>query len=208
MPTTHRPRPATAGFEQAGPGYRPLTKVVLLALRPDGRVALVRRTRCPDQGRLTLVGGRLEPAEWVDEAACRRASQILGIQVGVQDLEFSGLLHYRSEDGAGRLCIVFATQRWSGEPRTSAALEHGEVVWVDPGGPPADCRPLTHAALNQYVGGTLYATVAMPEAGPATPDDDAAGPGHGPGTEVGAATQGRDHSSTTAGAFRDTKGTK
>ncbi|MFE9846589.1 NUDIX hydrolase [Streptomyces goshikiensis] len=165
---------------------------------------LVRRTRCPDQGRLALVGGRLRPAEWVDEAACRGAYQILGIQVGVQDLELSGLLHYRSEDGAGRLCIVFATQRWSGQPRTTAALEYGEVVWVDPGGPPADCRPLTHAALNQYVGGTLYAAVAMPEA--RTPEDETAGHRQGPESELAAAARDPDH--TTTGAFRNTRGTQ
>lgn len=33
MPTAHHPRPAAARSEQAGPGYQPLTKVVLLALR-------------------------------------------------------------------------------------------------------------------------------------------------------------------------------
>ncbi|MEV6582275.1 NUDIX domain-containing protein [Streptomyces sp. NPDC051582] len=184
--------------------------MVLLALRPDGRVALVRRTRCPDQGRLTLVGGRLQPAEWVAEAACREASQTLGIQVGVQDLELSGLLHYRSEGGAGRLCVVFATQRWCGEPRTTPALEYGEVVWVDPGGPPADCRPLTHAALNQYVGGTLYAAVAMPGAGTVTREDGAAGSSSGYGSGYGPrpVAAGPGHGSTSTAAFRDARGTK
>lgn len=147
-----------------GPGYRPLTKVVLLALRPDGRVALVRLAGCPDQGQLALVGGQLEPAEWLDEAACREAFQALGIRVGVQDIELSGLLHYRSEQGAGRLCAVFTTQRWSGEPRNAAPHKHSEVVWADPGGPPADCQPLTHAVLNQYVAGTLYGALALPAA--------------------------------------------
>ncbi|MBT2459584.1 NUDIX domain-containing protein [Streptomyces sp. ISL-86] len=172
MPTPPHPRTASAPFEQdpaapprTGPGYRPLTEVVLLALRSDGRVALVRRAGCPDQGQLALVGGRLEPAEWLDEAACRQASHALGIQVDVQDIELSGLLHYRSEQGAGRLCTVFATQHWSGEPRNAAPLKHSEVVWADPGGPPADCRPLTHAVLNQYVAGTLYGALAMPAAG-------------------------------------------
>ncbi|MFF3013803.1 NUDIX domain-containing protein [Streptomyces sp. NPDC057939] len=165
MPSARHPRAAAARIEQAGPGYRPLMKVVLLALRSDGRVALVRRARCPDRGQLALVGGRLEPAEWLDEAACRGAGQLLGIRVGVQDVELSGLLHYRSERGAGRVCAVFATQRWSGEPRNTELREYSEVVWADPGGLPADSRPLTHAVLNQYVAGTLYSTVAMPSAG-------------------------------------------
>ncbi|MFJ3841951.1 NUDIX domain-containing protein [Streptomyces sp. NPDC090054] len=167
MQTAPHPRPGGARIEQSGPGYRPLTKVVLLALRPDGRVALVRRTQCPDQGQLALVGGRLEPAEWLDEAACRGAAQALGIRVAVQDIELSGLLHYRSEMGAGRLCAVFTTQHWSGEPRNTAARDYNEVVWADPGGPPADCRPLTHAVLNQYVAGTLYGALAMPPTGAA-----------------------------------------
>ncbi|MFF5781837.1 NUDIX domain-containing protein [Streptomyces virginiae] len=175
MHTAPHPRPAAARIEQTGPGYRPLTKVVLLALRPDGRVALVRRAHLPDRGQLALVGGRLEPAEWLDEAACRGASRTLGIRVGVQDIELSGLLHYRSEQGAGRLCAVFATQRWSGVPRNTAPDRYSEVVWADPGGPPADCRALTHAVLNQYVAGTLYGALAMPPAGPATAEGASAG---------------------------------
>ncbi|MFI5987621.1 NUDIX domain-containing protein [Streptomyces sp. NPDC051555] len=174
MQTAPHPSTAAARIEQAGPGYRPLTKVALLALRPDGRVALVRRSQYPDRGQLALVGGRLEPAEWLDEAACRGASQALGIRVGVQDVELSGLLHYRSEQGAGRLCAVFATQRWSGEPRNTAPHRFSEVVWADPGGPPADCRALTHAVLNQYVAGTLYGALAMPTTGPATAEGEAA----------------------------------
>ncbi|MFE3558733.1 NUDIX domain-containing protein [Streptomyces sp. NPDC059193] len=174
MQTAPHPRTGAARIEQTGPGYRPLTKVVLLALRPDGRVALVRRTRCPDRGQLALVGERLEPAEWLDEAACRGAAHTLGIRVEVQDIELSGLLHYRSEQGAGRLCAVFATQRRSGEPRNSAPHRFSEVVWADPGGPPADCRALTHAVLNQYVAGTLYGALAMPAAGLATAEGAAA----------------------------------
>ncbi|MEU3904102.1 NUDIX domain-containing protein [Streptomyces goshikiensis] len=169
VPTVHRPCPTDLEIEHAGPGYRPLTKAALLTLRPDGRVALVRRSRRPDRGQLALVSGRLGPAEWLDEAACRGAAQMLGITVGVQDIELSGLLHYRSARGAGRLCAVFTTQRWSGEPQITARRDDREVVWADPGGPPADCRPLTHAVLNQYVAGTLYSTLAMP-----TADDTAA----------------------------------
>ncbi|MER6444071.1 NUDIX domain-containing protein [Streptomyces venezuelae] len=174
MQTAPHPRPAPARIEQTGPGYRPLTKVVLLALRSDGQVALVRRAHLPDRGQLALVGGRLEPAEWLDEAACRGASRTLGIRVGVHDIELSGLLHYRSEQGAGRLCAVFATQRWSGEPRNTAPDRFSEVVWADPGGPPADCRALTHAVLNQYVAGTLYSALALPPTGPATAEGTAA----------------------------------
>ncbi|MER7761831.1 NUDIX domain-containing protein [Streptomyces sp. NPDC097619] len=146
---------------------------MLLPLRPDGRVALVRRAHLPDRGRLALVGGRLEAAEWLDEAACRGALRTLGIRVRVQDIELSGLLHYRSEQGAGRLCAVFATQRWSGEPHNTAPDRFSEVVWADPGEPPADCRALTHAVLDQYVAGTLY-SAALPPTGPGTAEGPAA----------------------------------
>lgn len=36
-----------------------------------GRVVLVRRARHPDRDQFALVGRRLEPAEWLDEAPCR-----------------------------------------------------------------------------------------------------------------------------------------
>ncbi|MFD4924204.1 hypothetical protein ACFWNE_23290 [Streptomyces goshikiensis] len=172
-------------------------------------MALVRRARHPDRGQLALVGGRLEPAEWLDEAACCGASRTLGIGVGVQDLALSGLLHYRSERGAGRLCAVFATQRWSGEPRNTAPRERSEVVWADPGGLPADCRALTHVVLNQYVAGTLYGSIAMPAAEVPPPDgvrgQGSAAEARGP---AWAKTGPFPTSDKTSSAGRDTRGTK
>lgn len=169
MPTTLTPRTTPAPVEQntsepvlRGPGYRPLTTVVLVALRPDGRTALVRHASGVDRGRLALVGGRLEAAEWLDTAVRREALQSLGIRVESQDIEFAGLLHHRCESGAGRLCAIFTAQRWAGEPRNAAPGLHSEVVWADPGGLPADCHPLAHAVLDQYVAGTLYSTAAFP----------------------------------------------
>ncbi|MCX5016620.1 NUDIX domain-containing protein [Streptomyces sp. NBC_00555] len=169
MPTTLTPRTTPAPVEQntsepvlRGPGYRPLTTVVLVALRPDGRTALVRHASGVDRGRLALVGGRLEAAEWLDTAVRREALQSLGIRVESQDIEFAGLLHHRCESGAGRLCAIFTAQRWAGEPRNAAPGLHSEVVWADPGGLPADCHPLAHAVLDQYVAGTLYNTAAFP----------------------------------------------
>ncbi|MFD7256834.1 NUDIX domain-containing protein [Streptomyces sp. NPDC059874] len=135
--------------------------MVLLALRPDGRTALVRRASGGDRGRLALVGGRLQAAEWLDAAVRREALRSLGIRVEPQDIEFAGLLHYRSEQGAGRLCGIFSAQRWAGEPRNASPDLHSEVVWADPGGLPADCHPLAHAVLDQYVAGTLYSTAAF-----------------------------------------------
>ncbi|MFJ7589542.1 NUDIX domain-containing protein [Streptomyces sp. NPDC097617] len=166
---TAAPSPrSTSPFESAGPGYRPLTTVALLALRADGRVALVRRARDHGQharGELALAGGRLGPSEWLEEAACRQAAHMLGIQVGAHDVELSGVVHHRDKAGAGRVCIVFSTQDWAGDPYNADGRRHSEVVWADPGGPPPDCRPLTHAVLNQYVAGTLYTSFAHPEGG-------------------------------------------
>lgn len=209
MSSTPIPGTASPRFEQSGPGYRPATKAVLLALRPDGRVALVRRAHHPDQGQLALVSRRLQAAEWLDEAACRGASRTLGIRLGVQDVEFSGLLHYRSDQGAGRMCAVFTAQRWSGEPRNCAPGQYSEVVWADPGGPPGDCRPLTHAVLNQYVGGTLYTSFALPAGGtqedrrarPPVREPGRQFPDRGPG-ELGAARE------ETTSARTDTWGMK
>ncbi|MCY0932098.1 NUDIX domain-containing protein [Streptomyces sp. H27-H1] len=185
-------------FESAGPGYRPLTTVALLALRADGRVALVRRAkdrRHHAQGELDLVGGRLEPSEWLEEAACRQAAQMLGIQVGTHDVELSGIVHHRDEAGAGRVCIVFSTQRWAGAPYNAAACRYSEVVWADPGGPPADCRPLTHTVLNSYVAGTLYTAFALPAGG--TEEDRRVRP---PRAEPGPQLEDRGHGS---GAVRE-----
>nr|WSX47589.1 hypothetical protein OG409_00495 [Streptomyces sp. NBC_00974]WSX54267.1 hypothetical protein OG409_38420 [Streptomyces sp. NBC_00974] len=69
------------------------------------------------------MGGRTEAAEWPGpgEVACRGTAQALGMRAGGQDIKLSGLLHYRSERGAGRFLAVFATQRWSGEPQQHRA---------------------------------------------------------------------------------------
>ncbi|MGW7349206.1 NUDIX domain-containing protein [Streptomyces sp. NPDC054854] len=156
----------TAAGSSTGPGYRPLTRVALLPLRPDGRIALLRRPDGPHRGRPDLVGGRLEPAEWLAAAARREAREALGIQVAERDVEFSGLLHYRGEHGAGRLCVVFTTQHWSGSPGNAVPGRRDEVVWADPGGPPADTLPLARAVLDQHVAGTLHGTLTLPPADP------------------------------------------
>lgn len=172
MQTAFSPHPAGGEIAQdaaasscAGPGYRPLTQVALLPLRPDGRIALLRQADGPHRGRLDLVGGRLGPAEWLDATAPREAAEALGIHVAERDVAFSGLLHYHGEHGAGRLCVAFAAHLWSGEPGNVAPRRHGEVVWADPGSPPADSLPLTRAVLAQYVTGALHGTLTLPQAG-------------------------------------------
>ncbi|GHD79988.1 hypothetical protein GCM10010336_62960 [Streptomyces goshikiensis] len=102
--------------------------------------------------------------------ALPRPSQTLGSGVGVQDLKLSGLLHYRSERGTGRLSAVFAKQRWSGEPRNTVPRECSEVVWADPSGPPADCLGKTSTARFRGVGylsaDRSPAQVLVPGSGP------------------------------------------
>jgi 8-oxo-dGTP diphosphatase len=141
--------------------------VIVLLQREDGRILAVRNndnsTASPRQ--VTVVGGKLDGDEFLDEAAVRELYEETGVQVASEDLEFCQTVHYRGPDGLRVIGVVFTARRWQGEPCNAEPLKHEAILWIDPGNPPADCHPYTREVLANFVAGRLYGTITVPANG-------------------------------------------
>ncbi|MFJ1742532.1 NUDIX domain-containing protein [Streptomyces microflavus] len=146
--------------------HRSIGHVMVLLQRPvDGRVLTVRHQprSWHSPGLLTVVGGRLEAAEFFDESAARELAEETGIVVPPGQLEFCQLVHLHAADEERVTGVVFLARQWQGEPYTREPDTHSELVWADPGSPPADCHPFTREVLAHFTAGLRYANVIAPE---------------------------------------------
>ncbi|MDJ0381803.1 NUDIX domain-containing protein [Streptomyces sp. G-G2] len=139
--------------------------MVLLQRRYDGRVLTVRHqaTSWHSPGMLTVVGGRLEEGEFLDEGAARELAEEAGIQVAPDRLRFCQLPHFHAADGERVIGAVLTLRDWEGTPYNREPETHSELVWVDPAAPPPDCHPFTHEVLTHFATDQLYANVIAPE---------------------------------------------
>ncbi|MEV6730641.1 NUDIX domain-containing protein [Streptomyces sp. NPDC051364] len=146
--------------------HRSIGNVMVLLQRPgDGRVLTVRHreTSWHSPGMLTVVGGRLEEGEFLDEGAARELAEEVGIHLAPDRLRFCQLPHFHAADGERVIGAVFTVREWEGTPYNREPQTHSELVWVDPAAPPPDCHPFTHEVLTRFVTGQLYANVIAPE---------------------------------------------
>ncbi|MET9112275.1 NUDIX domain-containing protein [Streptomyces zhihengii] len=146
--------------------HRSIGNVMVLLQRPaDGRVLTVRHrmTSWHSPGMLTIVGGRLEEGEFLDEGAARELDEEVGILISTDRLRLCQLLHFHAADGERVIGAAFTVREWEGVPYNREPGTHTELIWVDPAAPPPDCHPFTHAVLTNFATGRLYANVTAPE---------------------------------------------
>ncbi|MFE9880173.1 NUDIX domain-containing protein [Streptomyces sp. NPDC005784] len=143
--------------------YLSPANVMVLVQRDDGRVLAVRhnKTSKTSPNQVTVVGGKLEQDEFVHEGALRELTEETGVHVAAEDLEFCQLVHYRDADGVRVIGVVFTARRWQGEPRNTEPHKHQQVLWIDPGNPPADCHPYTRQVLANFTAGRLYGPIDL-----------------------------------------------
>ncbi|MFJ8364441.1 NUDIX domain-containing protein [Streptomyces sp. NPDC093984] len=146
--------------------HRSISHVMVLLQRPDdGKVLAVRHlpSSWHSPNLLTIIGGRLEQGEFLDEGAARELAEETGIHATQSQLEFCQLVHLHAVDGERVVGVVFLARDWEGEPYNREPGTHSELVWVDPTSPPGDCHPFTHEVLRHFVAGRRYANVVAPE---------------------------------------------
>jgi 8-oxo-dGTP pyrophosphatase MutT (NUDIX family) len=139
--------------------HRSIVHVMVLLQRPgDGKVLTVRHrpTSWHSPGLLTVVGGRLEAEEFLDEGALRELAEEVGVHADRQQLRFCQLAHFHASDGERVIGAVFVLRNWDDSPRNAEPEVHSELVWVDPADAPSDCHPFTAEVLRNFSTGVPY----------------------------------------------------
>ncbi|MFF4406887.1 NUDIX domain-containing protein [Streptomyces sp. NPDC001262] len=148
------------------PRYRLVVDVMVLMVRDDGRVLLLRRAgQVYASGLLCPPGGHLEDGETVTQGALREVAEEVGVTIARRDLEFCHVVHHRSPEGQGRMGVVFTAQAWTGQPSVREPEKCSALVWADPARPPADCVPYTASVLRRFCAGDLLSEHGWPAGG-------------------------------------------
>lgn len=135
-----------------------LAAAVIVHDRQAGRVVLLRRGAGAKYGHglWDLPIGKCDPGEPVTEAAARELYEETGVTVRTEDLRVAHLVHgaWGVEAPDGYLTVIFAAERWSGEPENREPGKHDRVCWVPVGELPEEFVPGSAAALGSICGAT------------------------------------------------------
>jgi ADP-ribose pyrophosphatase YjhB (NUDIX family) len=115
-----------------------------LAILRDGKLLLYRRTRPPEAGHWSIVGGKVDLGESSETAARREAEEESGLKIGA--IEF--LLHSEQfEKIGGQLWVsmIYRTTDISGDPAVMEPEKLPEFGWFALDALPA---PLSHFAAD------------------------------------------------------------
>ena len=125
--------------------------VAVALMRGDGRVLMQRRRLGRQHGGLwEFPGGKVEAGESLTQAAAREIAEELGVAVLPEALAPVGFAVNRTTDSPGPVILLFACEKWSGDP---SCLDAEEIGWFPPDAladlamPPLD-YPLAQALLG------------------------------------------------------------
>ncbi|MGJ6964267.1 NUDIX hydrolase [Streptosporangium sp. G11] len=139
--------------------YRTVVDAMLILVR-DGKVLLAQRQNTGyADGQWNLPSGHLEEGETIDEAVAREALEEVGITLGVEDLRFVHLCHFRAPGGQARMGVFFEATSWEGEPVNAEPHKCARIEWFPLDRLPSNTYPYTAAGVERYRQGAPYAAV-------------------------------------------------
>ncbi|KPV58791.1 NUDIX hydrolase [Paenibacillus sp. A3] len=135
--------------------FRVHSAVYLLLVR-ENKLLLLRRTNTGyEDGKLSLVAGKMDGNEEVKRAAAREAWEESGVRVDPADLEVASVMHRLSDTGEW-IDFFLTVKRWEGEPYNREPDKCSEMAWYPLDGLPEDMIPHVRQAVENVLAGVFY----------------------------------------------------
>ncbi len=124
-------------------------------VRKQGKIAFVLRANTDWMNdHYGLPSGKVEKNESYTAAAKREASEEIGIDIDLKDLEFVHVMH--RNEGMEWVDVFFEAKKWGGEPHNAEPHMHSELAWLDPKNLPKNTIPSLLFALEQIEKGKKF----------------------------------------------------
>lgn len=111
-------------------------------------------------GEYSVPAGHLDGGETVVAAALREAREEVGIQLRVEDLIFSSVMHRLEDDE--RVDFFLRVTSWSGEPFNNEPDKCDDVRWVDLRSLPENMVPYVRRAIHNHLEGVTFDEFGWP----------------------------------------------
>ncbi len=105
-------------------------------------------------GEYSVPAGHLDGNETVRAAAQREAAEEVGVQIDIEDLLFSSVMH--RNEGDERIDFFVEVRRWQGEPFNNEPDKCDELRWVHLDVLPANTIPYVVRALENHRNGIHF----------------------------------------------------
>jgi 8-oxo-dGTP diphosphatase len=129
------------------PNPRTILTARLLLEKDAQRLYLVQTAK--NGGGHTLVGGKIEAAEFAKAALIRETQEEIGISLKKKHLTLVHVLHKLTPNTAEVIFFFHATQ-WTGEPKVLETLKFSHVTWT-----PSDVLPSRLPLVLRYALGKI-----------------------------------------------------
>ncbi|MCM3269630.1 NUDIX hydrolase [Paenibacillus elgii] len=135
--------------------FRVHSAVYLLFVR-ENKLLLLRRTNTGyEDGKLSLVAGKMDGNEEVKQAAAREAWEESGVRVDPADLKVASVMHRNSDTGEW-IDFFLTVKQWEGEPYNREPDKCSEMAWYPLDGLPEDMISHVRQAVENVLAGVFY----------------------------------------------------
>ena len=130
------------------------TTIHLFFLRGDQILLLRRFNTGFRDGEYSVPAGHLDGGETVLEAGVREAKEETGVDLTIDDMTFSTVMH-RIED-VERVDFFFQAGAWTGEPFNAEPDKCDDLRWFDLNHLPENTVPYVRQALRNHLAGIPF----------------------------------------------------
>lgn len=121
----------------------------------NGQVLLSRRFNTGYRdGEYSVPAGHLDGNETVRAAAQREAAEEVGVQIALEDILFSSVMH--RHEGDERIDFFVEIRSWQNEPVNKEPHKCDELRWVYPTELPENTIPYVRRALENHRSGLRF----------------------------------------------------